>query len=251
MRRQLVSLILCVGVVPIVSACATKGFVREQQAAAETKIAQRLDTQEAMLREQQATLRQTSDRTLANSQAIDAASGRLQGVATRVDAIDSRVGSIDTRVGEVGAVAGDARKQADAASAGVRDTETRLSQRFANRNNFVVLEEKSVYFDSGKADVREADTAVLQEVVAALKSNPNAVVELQGFTDPRGGNRYNYQLSRERVDAVVRYLVKKQGVDLRRVSTVGMGPEAPVEKASKEAFAKSRRVDIRLLGTKS
>ena len=251
MKRQLVCLTLCVGVVTLVSACATKGFVREQLGAAEARLAQRLDTQETMLR-------QTSDRTLENTRAIESASGQFQGVATRVDNLDSRVagmdfrlGSVDTRVGEVGAVASDARKHADSVSVGLRNTEAQVSQRFANRNYFLVLEEKSVYFDSNKADIRETDTAVLLEMVTALKANPNAVLELRGFADPRGTARDNYRLSRERVEAVARYLVQQHGIDLRRIHAAGMGQEDPVEKTGKVALAKSRRVDIRLLATRS
>jgi len=250
MKRQLVCLTLCVGVVTLVSACATERFVREQVGAAETRLAQRLDTQETVLR-------QTADRTTENTRAIDSTCGRLQDVTSPIDPIESRVagmdsrfGSIDTRVGEVGAVASDARKQADSVSAGLRNTETQVSQRFANRNYFLVLEEKSVYFDSNKSDLRETETAVLLEMVTALKANSNAVVELRGFADPRGAARDNYRLSRERVEAVARYLAQQHGIDLRRIHAAGMGQEDPV-KGSTATFAKSRRVDIRLLATRS
>lgn len=251
MKRQLVRLTLCTaGIALLGSACATKGFVREQLGTSETKLGQRLDSQEMMLQ-------QTSERAQANTQAIDSANKRMQGIADRVDAtasragdIDSRVGGIDTRVNQLGVVANDAKKQADTLSSGLQETDTRLSQRLASRNDYAVLETKSVYFESNKADLRESDTSELQDIVKALKANPNAIVELRGYADPRGSERYNYQLTRDRVDTVARYLVVQHGIDLRRIYAVGLGKEV-VEKGSKQALPKSRRVDVRLLATKS
>lgn len=232
MKREMACLILCGGIAVLAAACATKGFVREQVGATETKLSQRVDTQET-------TLRETSDRTVANSQAIDGASRQLQ--------------SLDTRVGEVSALARDTKKDADSLSETLRDTDTRLSQRLANRNKYSMLETKSIYFDFDKADLRDEGITELDDVAKALKADPNAVVELQGFADPLGTDRYNYRLTRERVDAVARYLVQRHDVDLRRIHAVGMGkvPLGAGEKASKEAFAKSRRVDIRLLAPQS
>jgi outer membrane protein OmpA-like peptidoglycan-associated protein len=250
-RQDLVRVTLGAASIALLSsACATKGFVREQLGTAETRISQRLDSQEMQLQ-------QTSERALTNSQAIDSTSKRMQGMAERLDAtasrageIDSRVGGIDTRVGQVGVVANDAKRQADTLSSSLQDTETRLSQRLASRNDYAVLDTKSVYFESDKADLREIDTSELQDIVTALKANPNAIVELRGFADPRGSERYNYRLTRDRVDAVARYLVQRHGIDLRRIYAVGLGKEV-VDKPGQEAFAKSRRVDIRLLATQS
>ena len=92
-----------------------------------------------------------------------------------------------------------------------------------------------------------------EHVAKALKADPNAVVELQGFADGRGAERYNYQLTRERVDAVARYLVSRHGIDLRRIHTVGMGKVvlAAGERPSNEVYAKARRVDIKLLSPQS
>ena len=70
-----------------------------------------------------------------------------------------------------------------------------------NRNKFAMVETKSVYFDFDKAALRDEGVSDIEEVAKALKADPNAVVELQGFADARGAERYNYQLTRERVDA--------------------------------------------------
>jgi outer membrane protein OmpA-like peptidoglycan-associated protein len=228
----MVLIVVCGAV--LVSGCATKKFVREQVGATESRIGQRVDTQETELR-------QTSERAGANAQRLEQANQRLQGV-------DTRVSGVDSRVTEVSALAAQAQRDAGAAGEAVRESD----RRFANRNKLQTLETKTVYFDFGKADVRDQAMPELDDVAKALKADPNAVVELQGFADSRGSEAYNYRLTRERVDAVTRYLVG-QGIELRRIYAVGMG-KAPQEngaKADRDALARSRRVDIVLLAPQS
>jgi len=235
MRHLTTTLILCTGIALVSSACATKGFVREQVGSAETKLSARVDGTEVALK-------QTNDQTAANAQAIDGAKRDIQG--------------LDGKVTQVGTLAADAKKQAESASEAVRDTDSRLqalNTRITNRNKFAMVETKSVYFDFDKAALRDEGINEIEDVAKALKADPNAVVELQGFADGRGAERYNYQLTRERVDAVARYLVSRHGIDLRRIHTVGMGKVvlAAGERPSNEVYAKARRVDIKLLSPQS
>ncbi|HEX9818474.1 MAG TPA: OmpA family protein [Methylomirabilota bacterium] len=225
-------LILCGGIGVLASACATKGFVREQVGTTETRLTQRVETQGTQLKE-------TADRTAANSQALDAAGQRIEG--------------LDTRVGDVNTLATEARKDAAAVAQAQRAAEEQFTQRFANRNKYATVETKSIFFDFNKADLRDEGINELEDVARALKADPNSALELQGFADPRGSDRYNYQLTRERVDAVVRYLVQRHGIDLRRIHAVGMGKVAPAagEKPTRDMLAKSRRVDIRLVAPQS
>lgn len=220
MKRQIVASMVCGAIAVLASACATKSFVREQVATTETKLVQRADEQETRLRE-------TSDRAAANTQAIEATG---------------------QRVGEVGALASDAKQGVDSVAGGLRESDARFSRYLANRNKYSTIETKSVYFDFARADLRDEGINELDDVAQALKVDPNAVVELQGFADPRGSASYNYRLTRERVDAVTRHLVQRHGIDLRRIHALGMGKVALAKReTTKNAHAKSRRVDIRLL----
>ena len=47
----------------------------------------------------------------------------------------------------------------------------------------------------GTFRLRDEGYADLEDVAKALKADPNAVVELQGFADPRGTDVYNYRLT--------------------------------------------------------
>jgi outer membrane protein OmpA-like peptidoglycan-associated protein len=241
MKRAMVFVSVCIASAALVSGCATKKFVREQVGATESRIGQRVDTQETELR-------QTVERTGANAQGLEQANQRLQGVDSRVTGVDTRVTGVDSRVTEVSALAKQAQQEATAAGEAVRQTD----RRFANRNKLQTLDTKSVYFDFGKADVRDQAMPELEDVAKALKADPNAVVELQGFADSRGSDAYNFRLTRDRVEAVTRYLVS-QGIELRRIYAVGMGkaPQEQGAKADRDALSKSRRVDIVLLAPQS
>jgi outer membrane protein OmpA-like peptidoglycan-associated protein len=239
MKRQVATLVLCGAIGVVAPACATKGFVREQVGGSETRLTQRVETQGAQLKD-------TTERVAATSQALDATGQRIQG-------LDTRVGGLDTRVNEVGTLASEAKKDAASVAEAQREAEAQLNQRFANRNKYTTVETKVVFFDFNKADLRDEGIAELEDIARALKADPNASLELQGFADSRGPDRYNYQLTRERVDAVVRYLVQRHGIDLRRIHAVGMGKAAlgPGEKPTKDTLAKSRRVEMRLVAPQS
>jgi outer membrane protein OmpA-like peptidoglycan-associated protein len=232
MTRRAVSLILCGAVTLLGSACATKTFVQEQVNASEDKLSQQMTAGHT---EQETKMRAAEDRIGETRQAVDVADQRLNG--------------LDLRVGEVGSRASSAETRADQATAAARDAEARLSQRLAGRNRYRLLETRAVYFESGRTDIRSQDAGELDEAAKAIMADPNAILELQGFADSRGGDRYNLELARDRVEAVMRYLVQRHGIELRQLRYITMGKVEPVpgEKPTAETLAKARRVDMRLL----
>jgi peptidoglycan-associated lipoprotein len=250
MMRPVVVLMLCGGVAVLGSACATKEFVQQQVSATESKLTQQVSSTESQLTQQMSAaqtrlteraelqetkLRETADRAGETRQAIDAADQRLSG--------------LDKRVVETGTLATGAREQADLATASAQDAEARLAQRFAGRNKYRLLDTKSVYFASGQIEIRGQDAAEVEAVARALAADPNAILELQGFADAQGSDRFNRELARERVETVMRQLVQRHGIELRQLRALAMGKVAiPAgEKANSEALARARRVDMRVL----
>ena len=239
MKHPVTTLLIYGGIAVLASGCvATRNFVREHVGASETRVTQRVDSTETQLKT-------TTEKTAANAQAIEATGQKLQ-------ATDAKVGEVGTVATEAKTLAGDAKKDAATVASALKDTESQMNQRFTNRNNFSKLEEATIYFAFDKAALQDDGYGDLDQVAKALQSNPNAVVELQGYADPRGSDKYNYQLTRERVDAVTRYLVQKHGIDLRRIHAVGMGKAVENGgKKDREAMAKARRVEIRILAPQS
>ena len=250
--RTVTRLVVIGGLVVAVSGCATKDWVNTQIAPERDRIAQldrKVDDQGVRVTEtaaHMATAQRSLEETRGQLQSLDDRVGQVNGVATEAS----------TQAREASTLARDARKTADDALAAARDVDGRLDQRWKSRNQYGVLESTSVYFDFNRAELKDEGITALVEVAKALRSDPNAVVELIGYTDPRGDDRYNVRLSRERVDAVTRHLVQKHGIDVRRIHAVGLGkaggPQANGKvaangKATRDEMAKSRRVEIKLL----
>lgn len=228
MAQRRAVFILCIGAAIVAAACATKGFVRDQVRASDERVVDQFERQEAKMQE------------IAQGAA-----------ATREDiaAADRRLEHVDTRVGEVDTAATEAQNRAEEAAAAARDTETRLSQRLADRNKYRLLQTRSIYFDSGRADIQDAGVHELEEVANELEADPNALAELQGFTDPRGSEGYNDELARKRVENVIRHLVQRHGIELRQIRSVAMGSVALAagQQPSPEVLAEARRVEIRVI----
>src|SRR6185436_5421601 len=93
--RQVAALVLCSGLSVLVSACATKDFVREHVGTTETRLGQRVDSTDAKVS--------------SNTQALQ----RLDGA-----------------VGEAGALARDAKKDAAQVAAAQKESEATFNRRF-------------------------------------------------------------------------------------------------------------------------
>jgi outer membrane protein OmpA-like peptidoglycan-associated protein len=251
MSPRLVAIVLCGAVAGY--GCATKSFVQEQVSAAEMKLTQRVTDTEASLGQraqaQETTLRETAARAGETRQAMDDATQRLKGLDTRVGEVDAVATSARERAERATTNAEQAAARAEQATAATHDAEARLAQRLAGRNRYRVLDTRAVHFDSGRIDLRKQDVATLDEVARILAADPNAILELQGFADTQGSDRYNRELARERVEVVMRYLMQQHSIELRQLQGIPMGKVALAagEKPTPETLARARRVDLRLL----
>jgi outer membrane protein OmpA-like peptidoglycan-associated protein/tetratricopeptide (TPR) repeat protein len=81
-------------------------------------------------------------------------------------------------------------------------------------NEFAV---RNVYFDYDKSDVRPESVASLDSLTAFMKDNGSLSVELYAFTDAKGTDAYNKDLSIRRGDAVKSYLVQAGVEDARMI----------------------------------
>ena len=79
-----------------------------------------------------------------------------------------------------------------------------------------------------------------------LAANPGCGLRLEGHTDSRKSTEYSFGLAQRYADSVKKYLTL-QGVDPVRIIAVSYGKEKPlVSRLSKKAWAKNRRVEIKL-----
>lgn len=84
-----------------------------------------------------------------------------------------------------------------------------------------------VHYKLNMSNHESEEVAVLDEAVAILQEYPSVPVELVGHTDKFAAQQFNQALSERRAAAVVDYLVE-HGVDPERLSSSGMGEDAPI-----------------------
>ncbi len=248
MATRMVAHLVVIGALALaVSGCATKDWVKTQLDPERERIAQ-LDRK---VEEHGVRVTDTAAHVASAQRSLEETRGQVQALDDRVGQVNGTATEAATMAREASGLARDARKTADDALVVAREVEGRFDHRWKLRNQYAVLESTSVYFDFNRAELRDDGITALAEVAKALRADPNAIVELTGYTDPRGPDRYNVQLSRERVDAVIRHLVQKHGVDVRRIHAVGLGKAGNGTvgngRAAREEMAKSRRVEIKLL----
>ncbi|MCO6467040.1 MAG: OmpA family protein [Bradyrhizobiaceae bacterium] len=105
----------------------------------------------------------------------------------------------------------------------------------------------NVFFDQGKYDLRAESFAELDRLVDFLKTNKSVAIELGGHTDNVGSDAANLQLSQDRVNSVMAYLVSK-GTKDSRIKAKGYGESKPVAtNDTDEGRQLNRRVEFTIL----
>ncbi len=86
----------------------------------------------------------------------------------------------------------------------------------------------NVEFASGKTDVQGQYRSQLSELADFLKTHANTTAVIEGHTDNTGSAALNKRLSQQRAEAVKNYLIKEFGIESRRLSATGFGPDKPI-----------------------
>jgi NitT/TauT family transport system substrate-binding protein len=111
----------------------------------------------------------------------------------------------------------------------------------------IATQRRSIYFDTDSANMGLDSRAVVDEIGTFMKAYENTVVDIDGNTDNTGSRGHNVELSRERAEAVKRYLIEKYGFPATRLRAVGNGPDRPVaDNATSDGREKNRRTDIKV-----
>lgn len=227
MRKSWMTAVVIAVAVAVVPACATKGFVREEVGAVNTK--------------------------------VDTLGGTVEQTQQRVGQNETRIGAVDQKAEAAGKAAADARSaavtaqgaadkaQAAATSVGGRvDAVVAASRRLVYE---VTLSEDQGNFRFGAAELPDEAKANLDAVINKLKADPqNVFFEIEGHTDNVGSTELNERLGLERAEAVKRYLYEQHQVPLHKMNVISFGEEKPVSpNNTRQGRAQNRRVVIRVL----
>ncbi len=91
-----------------------------------------------------------------------------------------------------------------------------------------------IVFQQGAADLNLIAKKVLDNAVDRLKHYPNFRIVIKGHTDVRGDQGQNEILSRDRADAVARYLQVVFNIDPNRLHVIGYGGSHPLPQSAGE-----------------
>jgi OmpA-OmpF porin, OOP family len=102
-----------------------------------------------------------------------------------------------------------------------------------------------ILFDTNSAEIKPESTPTLQEIAKLLKSKPTLKLLVVGHTDNVGAFESNMGLSQRRAASVVKTLSTQHGVDVARLTPVGVSFASPVaSNKTEEGKAKNRRVQL-------
>ena len=195
----------------LLTGCATHGFVRRENQAAEERLDQRIDEVASQLEETQDDVSELEERTARNE-------------------------------GEVAELSKTAKDALDRAIAAGQLAEGKFLYE-------TVLTDDKVRFGVSSSDLGDEAIAALGEFAQRAKdANLDVFVEIQGHTDSTGSEAYNQKLGLERAEAVRGYLSREHGFALHRLSVISYGESEPaVDNDSRESRSQNRRVVLVVL----
>jgi outer membrane protein OmpA-like peptidoglycan-associated protein len=217
------------------SGCATHKFVRQEVAKVQPQI------------------QEVSNANKENAERIDAVDRRATAGITNAQQSADRANQ-SAQTAQTAAQAAD--RKADTANQGVQQANNRINTVETRLNslndNYTASDMQSITFANDSAILTDEAKATLDRVAGSVSGmRTGYMVEIQGFTDDRGGENYNAGLSQRRAEAALRYLVSKN-VPLFRISIVGLGEANPVApNNTREGRGQNRRVEVRVLRSAS
>ena len=111
----------------------------------------------------------------------------------------------------------------------------------------LVLGENSVNFDFNKATLTTKAKQNLDKLVPVFKEYADTNIKIYGFTDSKGSDDYNLNLSSQRATAVKNYLAIK-GLVSSRFTVVGIGEAEPIATNDTDAGrGLNRRVEFAIV----
>ena len=180
--------------------------------------------------------------------------------------VESRVGTAEGRIGEVeqnaqrmsgqvdelaavsnaargGATA--AQETADRAVEGVNVANDRIN----SLDDYTPEQSININFKLRSAVLTPDAKASLDKVAQYAKDAKGYLIEVTGYAYESRDREVNRQLSQQRAESVVRYLVEKHNIPLRRILTpFGYGAMNPLaDNTTREGRTENRRAEVRVL----
>ncbi len=126
------------------------------------------------------------------------------------------------------------------------------NKRFSELSEFETKANINVNFAVGKSVISASDKAALSALAHDAVNLTGYIIQVKGFADSSGNAAMNQQLSMDRAQAVIAYLIQDCNVPVRHVVAPGaMGTADPAAtNESAQGRAENRRVEVKVLVNK-
>lgn len=157
---------------------------------------------------------------------------------TRVNPVEVNQERLSGQMDELYTVAAEARREVGA-----------VNERISAMDDYDVQEAVTVNFRVNSAVLSLEAKRQLDTLAGKALSAKWYMIEVGGYTDSTGGEAKNFQLSRQRAEAVVQYLAVNHKIPVRRfVSPMGYGKtDAVANNKTAAGRAQNRRVEVKIL----
>ncbi|MEW6326825.1 MAG: OmpA family protein [Thermodesulfobacteriota bacterium] len=121
-------------------------------------------------------------------------------------------------------------------------------EQVAQKTGYKVLEKYAlILFDFDRADIKERNKDVLDQIIKRIRQLPDARVKIVGHTDTIGKEDYNLRLSERRAKAVYDQILAGGMTADNRITYAGVGPRDPLyDNGRPEGRALNRTVTVYL-----
>ena len=126
------------------------------------------------------------------------------------------------------------------------------NKRFSELSEYETKADITVNFAVGKSVISASDKAALSALAHNAVNLTGYIIQVKGFADSSGNAAMNQQLSMDRAQSVIAYLIQDCNVPVRHVVAPGaMGTADPTAtNESAQGRAENRRVEVKVLVNK-
>jgi len=221
--------IVALGVLVAVSTigCATKKMVRQDVQDLNTKLANTNNTM--------------NQKTSENAEEIKSVDARAESGIAQAQKTGEEASQQASKADQ------DAQSANTLAQRGV-DQSTKVQQTVDAMDNPQPVKTATVLFAFNRSTLNPDAKSQLDSLQQALSGLKYYTIDVMGYTDKTGPMTYNLQLSRQRADAVVRYLTENDKIPLAKIHELGYGEDMPADSNHTRAGRKeNRRVEVTIL----
>ncbi len=209
------------------TACASKGFVKNEVSQVSGKVdslSQSLEETQERTKKNEARIAEVDQKTQAAQQSANAAQEAASTADTKAVAANESAGKVNGRVDDL-----------DKATKRLMYT--------------VVLNDAEGNFKFNSTALPDSAKAKIDDMIKGIMADPKgAYFEIEGHTDNVGPADINQKIGLERADNVKRYLYEQYQIPLHRINIISYGSEKPVAgNDTKDGRAQNRRVVIKVL----